>query len=367
MKALFIILGLFLSFSCIGQKRNLHPEESTFWRDSRLEYCEKFSLDSIHKTQHKWYFRVWTKKQVIEIWKEANGKTSGKLTNWVGEHTSYDEEPTNRFYHKVKELDSIEVYQIDSLIQSSGIKNIPDDEKIEGWSHGFDGITYHIEYAIPKDYYFKSYWTPKAQDSLPEAIVVQSFINSVIDIVDGVHQWQLFEATIPFECYTNGGPRVICRALSNRDKRRMKRERKAYRKKEKEKKLSEAQNPNYDVALEFIDNYVNFLNDKDIETGLLEWIDRQPTLTDKFKSELNELINKADDQNPGIGLGFDPILDAQDYPEQGLKIEKTDSNFLILKGENWPDFKLIMKLKYQNKKWLVDGSGIVNIPENRRL
>lgn len=67
-----------------------------------------------------------------------------------------------------------------------------------------------------------------------------------------------------------------------------------------------------------------------------------------------------------LGLGFDPILDAQDNPDE-FEIDYTDSVYLIVKGVKWPEFRLTIKLKFETNKWLVDGSGIVNIAENRRI
>ena len=55
------------------------------------------------------------------------------------------------------------------------------------------------------------------------------------------------------------------------------------------------------------------------------------------------------------GCGYNDI---QAYDEQ--------TNYLTVKGKDWPDFKLTMKMALENGKWVVDGSGIVNIPENEQ-
>lgn len=67
-----------------------------------------------------------------------------------------------------------------------------------------------------------------------------------------------------------------------------------------------------------------------------------------------------------MGLGFDPIFDAQDYPDKGFKIDKQDSTYVIVKGINWPDFRLSLRLTFEDRQWLVDGAGVINIPTNKR-
>lgn len=75
---------------------------------------------------------------------------------------------------------------------------------------------------------------------------------------------------------------------------------------------------------------------------------------------------KAD---PEIGLDADPIFDAQDYPDKGFELETFDSktNYLVVKGKNWTDFKLRIKMVLENDRWLVDGCGIINIPHDKRI
>jgi hypothetical protein len=68
---------------------------------------------------------------------------------------------------------------------------------------------------------------------------------------------------------------------------------------------------------------------------------------------------------PGYGLGFDPILDAQDNPEK-FEIVRKDGSFLVVRGVDWPEFTVTMKLKLIGLQWLVEGCGIVNIPEEKK-
>lgn len=124
--------------------------------------------------------------------------------------------------------------------------------------------------------------------------------------------------------------------------------------------IIESKTPNTEIALQFINDYVYSSGDIDIQSNNL--------LTDNFKKEYYRIINAAFEKDPEYGLGFDPIVDGQDYPDKfELESIDTQNNYLIVKGVEWSNFRVTMKLTYQNGKWLVDGSGIVNIPNEKQI
>ncbi len=124
--------------------------------------------------------------------------------------------------------------------------------------------------------------------------------------------------------------------------------------------------PNYNIAIKFINDYLDYINDLQSEIPLIEWVQNRTDITTEFKIELKRILVEAEENDPELGLGFDPIIDAQDNPNE-FELDKTDSEFLIVKGKDWPDFKLTLKMKLVGAKWLVDGAGIINVPENKRM
>ena len=130
--------------------------------------------------------------------------------------------------------------------------------------------------------------------------------------------------------------------------------------------LSQKIEPDYQVAVKFINDYVDFLNERNFEIELLQWINNRQDVSNEFKAELKKILFEAEKDNPELGLGFDPILYAQDYPDK-FEIEKKESDYIILKGVDWSEFKLTLKLKNVRNNWLVDGSGIINVPKEKRI
>jgi len=121
----------------------------------------------------------------------------------------------------------------------------------------------------------------------------------------------------------------------------------------------------YKVAEEFINSYIKHLDDMTSNESTLEWTAKRIDVTDAFKSELKRVIEEANYNDPELGLGFDPILNAQDYPEK-FAITETDAEYVIVNGVDNFNFKMVIKVKMRSGSWLVDGSGIINIPEEKR-
>lgn len=123
-----------------------------------------------------------------------------------------------------------------------------------------------------------------------------------------------------------------------------------------------------DVALAFINGYVENCNKLKESVAVVEWVSANPLATARFKAQVKKQVEEAFRQDPELGLDADPLFDAQDYPDKGFELETYDSktNYIVLKGKNWPEFKLSLKLVSENGQWLVDGCGNINIPLAQR-
>lgn len=234
MKGLIFILIFFVSTLTFGQSRenNINTyknSDTSFWYTWKVELGNRIELKNIHSSEYKWHFRLWTNKQAIDVWTDSNGKNSGKITSWTLEQTGYGEEPTNRIFYENRVLDSTQADRLLSLIESTSISNIPDQDSIKEWEQGLHGISFSIETANSKEYHFKTYWTPIAQDSLREAIIIQKFVNRSLEITDAKDIWIEFASRIPYECFVNEGIMVTCRIITKKERKKLKRDRKKYR------------------------------------------------------------------------------------------------------------------------------------------
>ena len=126
-------------------------------------------------------------------------------------------------------------------------------------------------------------------------------------------------------------------------------------------KMSDAE-----IAVKFLDDYVIYCDNRNSNKNLFQWINDNTLLTSKFKETHKKIIEEAEKADPEMGLGFDPIFDAQDYPD-GFLIKSINNNgFVTLQGKDWQDFVVTVKLVYIDNKWFVDGAGIINIPKDKQ-
>ena len=227
-----LILLLFFS-SLFGQTKESYnvlsaTGDTTFWFKYQQTVIKELSLSKLDTTTNSFYFRLWKANQVIDIWTNGNGFFDGQITSWTSEYVPNNEKKTDRTLINKVTINSDTVNHLVDLVKSSSILNLPTDNLIKGWKQGFDGITYIIEFSNPKQYSFKTYWTPNIQDTLSEAKIVQSFINDFSELANTSKIWQIFSKIIPYECYINGG-NIACKVVTKKQRKMYSKERKNYR------------------------------------------------------------------------------------------------------------------------------------------
>jgi hypothetical protein len=126
-----------------------------------------------------------------------------------------------------------------------------------------------------------------------------------------------------------------------------------------------------EIALAFMEGYMRFSNSmrpgsESSEIGQIEWVQQCQLVTRSFKTIHQNIYDEAEKADPEYGLDFDPIFNAQDNPEKGFIITNVDGNYISLQGTDMPQFEVVVNVKQERGKWLVDGAGVVNIPEEKR-
>lgn len=106
------------------------------------------------------------------------------------------------------------------------------------------------------------------------------------------------------------------------------------------------------------------INDPNPDQTLINWVAANTHASDDFKRILKETLLKARQDDPEMGLGSDPIIDAQDYPDKGYiaKDIKVNANkaSVVMEGIEAADFKILVDVVLIDGKWLVNGVGGVN-------
>ncbi|KAA5534717.1 hypothetical protein F0919_08875 [Taibaiella lutea] len=112
--------------------------------------------------------------------------------------------------------------------------------------------------------------------------------------------------------------------------------------------------------MQFLNGYIKLCNQNKNLKETMNWVLASTDVTDGFKSAYQQFYR----ENPEPD--FDPVLSAQDCPEkiELQSIGLRDYYFTFTISENKEDL-LVTKVKRAGDIWLVDGCGVINIPEEK--
>ena len=122
--------------------------------------------------------------------------------------------------------------------------------------------------------------------------------------------------------------------------------------------------PAASASLHFINSYCAYCTDTSVTKGSPEeWLDKCALVSDSFRQAYRALFNAEE------GLEYDPILVAQDLPDTVFRVVRYDSvsHYVRVAGVSDSTFAIVLRPALQNGKWVVDGAGDVNIPEEQRI
>lgn len=153
----------------------------------QISFCQeanllnKIDLENIEETSNQFHFRLSFYGTKIDVFNDSLNKNKGLVTKFIFQEK--DNKIIDTIYKKYN-LSQQKLFLINSLIDSSKIETIPNQNEILNWKNGFDGITYVIEINKNKKYSKKAYWTPKAQDStLLEVKKISQFLEKIEAII----------------------------------------------------------------------------------------------------------------------------------------------------------------------------------------
>lgn len=106
------------------------------------------------------------------------------------------------------------------------------------------------------------------------------------------------------------------------------------------------------IALDFINGYVKNQNNRKNSLRSDIWIENSNLASQWLKTTTKAFYSSTE------YIDFDPIFNAQDYPEQGYEIESIKNDIVIVRGINFTSLKDSIKLIKFEDRWLVNNIGI---------
>ena len=123
------------------------------------------------------------------------------------------------------------------------------------------------------------------------------------------------------------------------------------------------------AALKFVNSYIRYLSKDAADSE--QWVATNQQLMPEFKAAYKKLMTDARKTDPELGLGFDPILDAQDYVDKFTDITNCNAKTgVIWVSGKWNGSASTMQVavlpKNIKNKWLIQGAGVINISKKQQ-
>ena len=202
------ILFLLSCQTALSQTKKIEGD-TAYWFNRNKEFQRTLDLKDLQKSTNEFNFRFRNHGQVIAITKDSSS-ISGNITNYIYHTKKPNRVKTETLSNKIS-LSPEQAKNIYEIIQNSKILSFPSDNKIENWKKGMDGITYVIEHSDKKTYWLKSYWTPSAQNSIPEALIILNFTEKLSEALNLQETYKTFKNHLPKSgCYNSGGLGTVC-------------------------------------------------------------------------------------------------------------------------------------------------------------
>ena len=214
-----LFITLLSSFCTLAQVQKNIPltkdSDTTYWKYRSKENVDLriFPVDNA--------FRIETNCNTIEI-RKTDSTYYGYIKFYVRE---IDKVQTGESFQQIFPLNKEIVREMFALIDSTEIEKIPSDSFIKNWKQGFDGINYNLELKTQNSYSYKSYWTPTIQTNVPEAILIQKFIDKFYSMANSKANYNTFERNIPFLSWTCNGV-TLSKVLTRQEYRKYKKKKK---------------------------------------------------------------------------------------------------------------------------------------------
>jgi hypothetical protein len=219
MKYWLILLFTASGAAITAQPKRLDPQgDTSFWFALKQKDVARIGLTDLTKTSDSLHLRYWMENQAVDIW-TTNGSTYSGIVSLhtvsINTNKQGNVKP-GKYYSKKENLTAAETRSIYELFRTTGVLQFPTDKNINGWTYGFDGAEYLLEYATNNSYSFKAYWTPTVQKDVPEADSLNRLNKMMGQLLHLKERWGAFIKGLPDGCYQNGEVMQVCKFANAR-------------------------------------------------------------------------------------------------------------------------------------------------------
>ena len=185
-------------------------DTTLFYKTTRL-LAAKMDLPDLTNSTDKFHFRFWTFGQALDIWVDDKNELSGQITNYAKVYNpDKKSSEEQKIFSNVVPLDRVKIIQVLNLLKQYKINEIPSDIQIPGWKWKMKGWNFAFETTTPREYTFKSYFTPMAQtDTVKGASAIIKFTDGLLLELNLNQVYTTLTTTLPEGKYVNDGYGIL--------------------------------------------------------------------------------------------------------------------------------------------------------------
>lgn len=192
---LLFVPGLVFSQESTSPSTFTVDSDTTYYYEYVNEVISTFKLTGITEKTDEWAFRFWRPSGFLEVTK--NGPViAASFTFMVTESRKKE-----RKLVKSIKLSAITATALYVHIHASEACQLPSSNSIQNWVNGYDGVTYIYETKNESELSFKWYWSPRAQEGVPEAQELVDFNKAIDEIIDFGQLIDEFNKSNPFQSF----------------------------------------------------------------------------------------------------------------------------------------------------------------------
>jgi hypothetical protein len=165
---LFFVFLCFQGFSQTSVKKEIsipmYRGEKIYWYDSLKFLNANLDLSNLETdNSHLKHVRLWTDKQVVDVWQAKDSTFHCVVTSFVREYDA-KKELEGKFFVKKDELEQISAMILLDSLQLNHLGDYKDCHNIKSYNHDkIDGEFYRIELSTPSTYRLITLLNPEEQ------------------------------------------------------------------------------------------------------------------------------------------------------------------------------------------------------------
>ncbi|MFP5471175.1 MAG: hypothetical protein ACLGGV_06235 [Bacteroidia bacterium] len=185
----FLVLSINAFAQGNAQKEIVIPKyrgEKIYWYDSLKFLSSNLNLANLEKDySHIKHVRLWTDKQVVDVWQSKDSNFHCTVTSFVREYDSR-KELEGKFYSESVQLEPISAMILLDSLQLNHMADYKDCHNIKKYNHDkIDGEFYRIELSTPVSYRLITLLNPEEQSkNIDEVNLFLEYLELVRDEMD---------------------------------------------------------------------------------------------------------------------------------------------------------------------------------------